>query len=110
MPQTCQVLGKGFRGIHQQKALQSPGITAIIYSMANKNLTHLKVGKAQSRDPIASAKASGTHFGGNTQHNVITPTPDSKPVKSDGYLGGRNSPEGARGWAKINPAAKPNTY
>jgi hypothetical protein len=27
----------------------------------------------------------------------------------DGYLGGKNSPDGRRGWASINPAAKPNT-
>ena len=74
-----------------------------------KNLTHPKVGKPQSRDPIASAKASGTHFSNTTNHNVVTPTPDSKS-KADGYLGGKNSPEGARGWAPINPAAAPNTY
>jgi hypothetical protein len=80
--------------------------------MANKhpNTTHLKVGKAHSRDPIASAKASGTHFANNTSYNRITPTPDSKPGKSDGYLGGKNSPDGARGWAPINPAAAPNTH
>jgi hypothetical protein len=75
-----------------------------------KNLTHLKVGKAQSRDPIASAKASGTHFSNTTNHNVITPTRDSRPVAADGYLGGKNSPDGARGWAPINSAAKPNTH
>jgi hypothetical protein len=80
--------------------------------MANKNpnTTHLKVGKAHSKDPIASAKASGTHFSNTTNHNVIVPTRDSKPVASDGYLGGKNSPDGARGWARINPAAAPNTY
>jgi hypothetical protein len=79
--------------------------------MANKNpdTTHLKVGKAY-RDPIATAKATGTHFSNTTNHNVITPTPDSKPGKSDGYLGGKNSPDGARGWAPMDAVTKRHTY
>jgi hypothetical protein len=79
--------------------------------MANKsthNTTHLKVGKAYP-DPIAPAKATGKHFGGNRQHNEVHPTPDSRPSAADG-IGGKNSPDGGRGWAPINPAAAPNTY
>jgi hypothetical protein len=60
---------------------------------------HLKQGRAYP-DPIATAKATGTHFSGTTKHNVITPTPD----------GGKNSSPDSKGWAPINPAAAPNTY
>jgi len=45
--------------------------------------------------------------GGNP---TVTPTPDSKPGACDGYLGGKNSPDGGRGAAPINPAVAENTY
>jgi hypothetical protein len=79
--------------------------------MANKqpNTQHLKQGKAYP-DPIATAKATGTHFSDTTKHNRITPTPDSRPGACDGHLGGDNSPDGRKGWAPINPAAAPNTF
>jgi hypothetical protein len=35
---------------------------------------------------------------------------DSTPPAFDGKLGNKNSPDGARGWAPINNAAKPNAY
>jgi hypothetical protein len=57
--------------------------------MANKqpNTQHLKQGRAYP-DPIATAKATGTHFSGTTKHNVITQTPDSTSGANDGKLGG----------------------
>jgi len=77
--------------------------------MANKtpNIQHLKQGKAYP-DPIATGKTN-SHFTTAANDNRITDTPDSKS-KCDGYLGGKNSPDGARGWAPVNDAAKPNTW
>jgi len=61
--------------------------------MANKHqvTTHLKQGKNYP-DPMATAKATGTHFANNTSHNEITPTPDSELSAADGKLGGKNRP------------------
>jgi len=41
---------------------------------------------------------------------TITPTPDSRSDACDGYLSGDNSPDGARGWAPLNPVAARNSY
>jgi hypothetical protein len=38
------------------------------------------------------------------------PTPDSRPDACDGYLGGKNSPDGRQGWAPLNPVAARNSY
>jgi hypothetical protein len=79
--------------------------------MANKqpNIQHLKQGRAIP-DPIATAKVQGTGFSDTCKRATVYPTPDSQPSASDGRLSGKNSPDGGRGWAPINEAAKVNTY
>jgi hypothetical protein len=80
--------------------------------MANKsypNIQHLKQGQTIP-DPIHKAKLDGVHFSDTARHVTVTPTGDSKPGACDGYLAGKNSPDGGKGWAPINDAAKPNTY
>jgi hypothetical protein len=62
----------------------------------------LRQGRAHIDDPIAHAKATGQHFSDTSKHNEIHETPDSKPSAND--------LDSARGFAPINPAAKPNTY
>ena len=73
-----------------------------------KDITHLKQGKV-CLDPIATAKAQGAGFKNTAKQVEYHSTPGSKPGACDGYLGGKNSPDGRRGWAAFNPAAKPNT-
>ena len=65
------------------------------------NTAHLKVGNHYP-DPVHTAKIQGTHFEGTASEVHITPTPDSKPSAND--------LDNPRGFASINPAAKPNTY
>jgi hypothetical protein len=45
-----------------------------------KDTTHLKVGKAIP-DPIASAKATGTHFSDTTHYNEVVATDDLDRVR-----------------------------
>jgi hypothetical protein len=107
----------------KESSSQQPSSVHLSYEISNKPVGETLAGRlhlenltdffpsliAAYPDPIATAKATGKHFGGNTQHNVH-PTPDSQPGASDGKLGGKNSPNGRQGWADINPAAAPNTY
>ena len=79
--------------------------------MVNKllNTQHLKHGQTIP-DPVHKAKLDGKHWSDTSNYNKFTPTPNSKPRACDGYLAGKNSPDGARGWAPLNNSAKPNTY
>ena len=63
-----------------------------------------------SIDPIRSAKASGKGYSDTSKSCEYFPTPDSKPSANDGRLGGKNSPDGAKGFAPINETAKCCTY
>lgn len=73
------------------------------------NTHHLKHGQTIT-DPVHKAKLDGTCWSDTSNYNKIMPTPNSKPGACDGYLGQKNSPDGRKGWAPINDAAKPNTY
>ena len=79
--------------------------------MTNKtpNTTHLKQGQTIP-DSVHKAKLDGTHWTDAANKVAVTPTPDSNTSAGDSRLGSKNTPDGARGWAPINPAAADNTY
>jgi hypothetical protein len=68
------------------------------------------VKQSKDVDWIARAQKSGTHFSDTAKSVTVTPTPDSKPAKADSHLGDHFADKGRRGWADVNPAAKPNTF
>lgn len=72
------------------------------------DITNLKHGKTYP-DPIATAKAQGTGFSDSCKHVKIPPAPANNLKGADGHLGDAIADKGRRGWADINPAAKPNT-
>jgi hypothetical protein len=62
-----------------------------------------------SNDPIAHAQASGKHFENTAKYVKVTPTPASQPSVGE-KLGGKNSHDGVKGYAPIDPAAACCTY
>ena len=80
-----------------------------MFPMSTIKNPQLRQGKSHTSDPVAHAKATGTHFTNSAKHVERHPTPsNSRPV--DGGLNDAYDDKGPMLHRPINPAAKPNTW